>query len=168
MFGFKKRKNKSKNDYSGEPHLVDLVEKIEDNGYGAFLDINNDLGRFVEKNPDCSKMLKMSYGYARRAAVAGMVLQGIMKQADYDYVYKVFNAIQVSTEHTVEFQEEAAKQAYELISSYTNLFKKDGLMLITSLVHQGDPLTPPEGETLDIETLAKLIADIKKKSNALP
>ena len=165
MFGFKKRKNKSKNDYSGEPHLVDLVEKIEDNGCGAFFDINNDLGRFIEKNPDCSKMLKMSYGYARRTAVAGMVLQGIMKQADYDYVYKIFTAIQQATVHTVEFQEEAAKQAYELIASYTSLFNKEALMMIGSVVHQGNPLTPPEGETLDIEMLAKIITNIKKKSN---
>ena len=161
MFGFKKNKN----NYSNEPRLIDVVEKIEDNGHGAFLDINNDLGRFVEKYPDCNDMHKMAYGYARRTAVAGMVLQGIMKQADYDYVYKVFTAIQQTTVHTVEFQEEAAKQAYELIASYTSLFNKEALMMIGSVVHQGNPLTPPEGETLDIEMLAKIIANIKKKSN---
>jgi len=164
MFGFNNKKTKT--DYSSEPRLVDEVKKNEDNGYGPFLDINNDLGIFVEKNPKCANMLLMSYAYARRTAVAGMVLQGIMKQADYDYVYKVFNAMQVNTEHSKEFQEAAAQQAYELIFSYTNLFNKEGLSMITSVVHQGNALVPPNGETIDINVLAKIIADIKNKSNS--
>ena len=32
------------------PRLVDVVEKIENSGYGAFFDINNDLGLFIGKN----------------------------------------------------------------------------------------------------------------------
>jgi hypothetical protein len=168
MFGFRKNKN----NYSNGPRLVDVVEKIEDNGHGAFVDINNDLGRFVEDDKGLSDIHKMAYAYARRVVAAGMVLQGIMPQSHYDYVYKVFISFQgstlpkddIKTEDTVEFQEQAAKQAYELILSYTNLFDAKGLKLLCNLVHLGNAETPNNGEVLSIEELAKLITHVKNKS----
>ena len=152
------------------PRLVDVVEKIENSGYGAFFDINNDLGLFIGKNFEgIDPMLHMSYAYARRAATAGMVLQGIAKQIDYDYVYKIFLAVQNSAdtsttrEQTVEFQKKASGQAVELIASYTSLFDKETLKFIVGAVESGKAFTPPEGETIDIETLATIVNTATQK-----
>ncbi len=145
------------------PRLVDVVDKIENSGGGAFLDVNNDLGLFIGKNVDCDNMLKMSYAYARRYAVAGMVLQGIQTKKDYDRVYQIFQGYQIATtprttrEQTVEFQKKASGQAVELIASYTSLFDKETLKFIVGAVESGKAFTPPEGETIDIETLATIV-----------
>ena len=157
------------------PRLVDLVEKIENSGQGAFLDINNDLGLFIEKNSDCDNLIKMSYAYARRAAVAGMVLQGIVKQEDYDYVYQVFLGIQHATdtstigEQMVDFQDKAVEQSIELIASYTSLFDKKAILSLTNAVHGGGINNQlRESETHNIETIAAVVNDaIKRMSESL-
>jgi hypothetical protein len=46
---------------------------------------------------------------------------------------------------------QAAKQADELILSYTNLFDAKGLKLLCNLVHLGNAETPNNGEVLRIE-----------------
>ena len=152
------------------PRLVDLVEKIENSGQGAFLDINNDLGLFIEKNSDCDSLIKMSYAYARRAAVAGMVLQGIVKQEDYNYVYQVFLGMQQATdtsttgEQMVDFQDKAVEQSIELIASYTSLFDKKAILSLTNAVHGGRINTQlREGETHNIETIAAIVNDVIKR-----
>jgi hypothetical protein len=70
---------------------------------------------------------------------------------------------QANTIHTVKFQEEAYDEAVKLIFSYTSLFDKTALSLIVSLVQDGNVLTPPQGETLDIETIATLVNSAKQK-----
>ena len=150
------------------PRLVDVVEKIENSGYGAFCDINNDLGLFIGKNFEgIDPMLHMSYAYARRAAAAGMVLQGIAKQIDYDYVYKIFLAVQYSAdtsttrEQTVEFQNKATEQSVELINSYTSLFDNEAITFIVGVVQNGNANSYfnnlSEGETYDLETIATIV-----------
>lgn len=154
MFNFLKQK-------SLENSLVKVIVKGEKSGYGAFLDVNNDLAAFFEEVKDYDPLILMTNAYARRVATAGMVLQGIVEKSQFDYVSTVFRATQVSTVHTVEFQEEAYDEAVKLISSYTSLFDKTALSLIVSLVQNEGVLTPPKGETLDIETIATLIHNTK-------
>ena len=150
------------------PRLVDVVEKIENSGHGAFCDINNDLGLFIGKNFEgIDPMLHMSYAYARRAATAGMVLQGIAKQIDYDYVYKIFLSVQNSAdtsttrEQTVEFQNKATEQSVELINSYTSLFDNEAITFIVGVVQNGNANSYfnnlSEGETYDLETIATIV-----------
>lgn len=136
--------------------LVDLVKKAENTGY-VFIDVNNDLGTFIEENEDCDPLIKMAYGYARRYAVAAMYVQGFVKKELYDHVYEVFKGLQLMTGHTVEFQESAAEQAFCLISSYTDLFDKESLRFILSIVHGGEARTPANGEIIDTETLASIV-----------
>ena len=136
--------------------LVDLVKKAENTGY-VFIDVNNDLGTFIEENEDCDPLIKMAYGYARRYAVAAMYVQGFVKKELYDHVYEVFKGLQLMTGHTVEFQESATEQAFCLISSYTDLFDKESLRFILSLVHGGEARTPANGEIIDTETLASIV-----------
>ena len=59
--------------------------------------------------------------------IAALCLQRIVDKEQYNYVYQIFKALQLSTGQTQEFQAEAANQARELIYSYTNLFNKDTL-----------------------------------------
>ena len=159
MFDFLKRKN-------SENSLAKVIVKGEESGYGAFLDINNDLATFFEDAKDIKDfdpLIMMTNAYARRVATAGMVLQGIVEKSQFDYVGTVFRATQANTIHTVEFQEEAYDEAVKLIHSYTSLFDKTALSLIVSLVQDGNVLTPPEGETLDIETIAVLVNSTMQK-----
>jgi|LWDU01.1.fsa_nt_gi hypothetical protein len=156
MFDFLKRKN-------SENSLAEVIVKGEKSGYGAFLDLNNDLAAFFEEVKDYDPLILMTNAYARRVVTAGMVLQGIVEKSQFDYVGTVFKATQVRTIHTVEFQEEAYDEAVKLIHSYTSLFDKTALSLIVSLVQDGNALTPPEGETLDIETIAVLVNSAKQK-----
>ncbi len=157
MFDFLKQK-------SSENSLAKVIIKGEKSGYGAFLDINNDLAAFFEDvNKDYDPLIMMTNAYARRVVTAGMVLQGIVEKSQFDYVGTVFRATQANTIHTVEFQEEAYDEAVKLIHSYTSLFDKTALSLIVSLVQDGNVLTPPEGETLDIETIAVLVNSAKQK-----
>lgn len=114
-----------------------MVEKIENSEYGAFVNINNDLGYFIEKNQDCNSLLKMSYGYARRFAVAGMYLQNIVKIEHYEYVMKVFRGFQQLTDGSVKFQEKAFDQAVELIQSYTEVFDRDAIKFVIFSVENG-------------------------------
>ena len=86
-----------------------------------------------------------------------MYVQGFVKKELYDHVYEVFKGLQLMTGHTVEFQESAAEQAFCLISSYTDLFDKESLRFILSLVHGGEARTPANGEIIDTETLASIV-----------
>jgi hypothetical protein len=157
MFDFLKQK-------SSENSLAKVIIKGEKSGYGAFLDINNDLAAFFEDvNKDYDPLIMMTNAYARRVVTAGMVLQGIVEKSQFDYVGTVFRATQANTIHTVEFQEEAYDEAVKLIHSYTNLFDKQSLSLIVSLVQDGNVLTPSEGEVLEIETIAAIIKSTKQK-----
>ena len=157
MFDFLKQK-------SSENSLAKVIIKGEKSGYGAFLDINNDLAAFFEDvNKDYDPLIMMTNAYARRVVTAGMVLQGIVEKSQFDYVGTVFRATQANTIHTVKFQEEAYDEAVKLIFSYTSLFDKTALSLIVSLVQDGNVLTPPQGETLDIETIATLVNSTKQK-----
>jgi len=70
MFDFLKQKS-SKNS------LADVIIKGEKSGYGAFVDLNNDLAAFFEDtNKDHDPLIMMTNAYARRTVTASMVLQG--------------------------------------------------------------------------------------------
>ncbi|MDP5290866.1 hypothetical protein Q9290_00945 [Oceanimonas sp. CHS3-5] len=99
-------------------NLVQLVEKTDESEYGEFVRINNDLGRLVEKNENLPNDVVMAYGYARRFAVAGMFCQGIVDSDLVVHVTNIFRSLQMSTDQTKEFQNNAAKDALELINDY--------------------------------------------------
>ena len=159
--------------------LIDLVKKIENSGR-PFVDINNDLGYFVEDYyskgktyDDIEPTIYMAYAYARRAAAAGMLLQGIVKQKDYDRVFMIFQEIQnkvdksTTREGTFKFQTKASDQGLELINSYTNLFNKNTISIIVNVAQRGNEDSYfnnlAEGETLSISNLAQMMQNSLKK-----
>lgn len=138
--------------------LVDVVIKQNNSG-NAFTDINNDLGTYIDDNKDCDPLLMMAYGYARRFAIAGLCLQRIINKEQYDYVYQIFKALQLSTGQTQEFQKDAGDQARELIYSYTNLFSKDALNTMVVMVEDDrvELFKSEDGTYIDIKTLASML-----------
>ena len=143
--------------FKTEIRLIDVVKKQNNSG-NVFTDINNDLGFYVDENKECGPMIMMAYAYARRLAVAALCLQRIVDKDQYDYVYQIFKALQLSTGQTQEFQREAADQARELIYSYTNLFSKDALNTMVVMVEDGrfDLSKSADGSYIDTQTLANM------------
>jgi hypothetical protein len=148
---------------SDRSRLVDLVAKNENSIHGIFVNINNDLGDFIEANEDCDDLLKMAYAYARRTAAAGMFIQGVIDREVYDYVSQNFKNFQLATDHTVEFQESACRQAEELIESYTDLFDKESLGVLVTLVERGLDNSFLNGQPQDFMKTVNLIEVLKQR-----
>jgi len=134
--------------------LIDFVEKVIDKGFGPFDCMNEDIGVWTDKYPTIQEkypLIFMASQYARRSAIAVCYLQGLCDRDGVEYVEKVFKATQIvcrgktngSTSPTTwsfeqqtqyAFQEEAMDQGYELIKSYTDLFTKKQINLLTAVV----------------------------------
>ncbi len=125
-------------DSDNELRLIDVVKKISNLHEGIFANINNDLGEYftqgnVSRN---SPIVLMAYAYARRTAAAGLFVQGVFDRGTYKIASSTFTAMQLHTGHTVEFQEEAARQAEELLGSYDSRLDKLTIGHITTMVEQ--------------------------------
>jgi hypothetical protein len=112
--------------------LIDVVRKTNDLDEGIFGNINNDLNDSIKQDSDI--MILMAYGYTRRAVAAGLYLQGIFCRENYDQASNIFKSLQLRTGQSVEFQEEAASQGYELLLSYDPRLTKTFIGKITSIV----------------------------------
>lgn len=124
-------------DDDSELRLIDVIEKTNNLLEGVFANINNDLGEHFStqnKVSSSSPMILMAYAYARRTAAAGLFLQGVFDRETYAIASNTFKAMQLQTGHTVEFQEEAARQANELLSSYDSRLDKQTIGTITTIV----------------------------------
>lgn len=142
---------------SNEKKLIDCVEKIDDSNFGVFTNIMNDLGSYVDKvgNND-TNMRKMGYAYARKMAAAGLCAQGIWGQEEFDYTCTLFKSFQLSTEHTVEFQENAAAQAIELIKSYDPRLTKELQVAITSVMMQDASIAKNYGKIFTVDEIIEI------------
>jgi len=104
--------------------ISSLVEKRSDLALGGFLDMNNDLGSWVEENKDAAPGLFMPYLYARRVAAAGMFAQGIIESEDFLYVENLFFTFMVqvgnkiSHPEQIKFQEDSFDSALALMEKY--------------------------------------------------
>lgn len=112
--------------------LVDVVKKSNNLPDGVFANINNDLNESIKE--DHNIMILMAYGYARRTVAAGLYLQGIFSRENYMQASIIFKNLQLKTGQSVEFQENAAEQADELLLSYSPKLTGDMISLITSVV----------------------------------
>lgn len=111
-----------------EQKLVDVVRKTHNLQCGIFGNISDDLGDlpFSELSP----MVRMAYAYARRFVAAGLYVQGVFSYDQYMYICTVFMSFQITTAkdanllpgEDVSFQEEALRQAVELLITYDNRF----------------------------------------------
>lgn len=111
-----------------EQKLVDVVRKTHNLQCGIFGNISDDLGDlpFSELSP----MVRMAYAYARRFVAAGLYVQVFFSYDQYMYICTVFMSFQITTAkdanllpgEDVSFQEEALRQAVELLITYDNRF----------------------------------------------
>lgn len=100
-----------------DPKLSDVVKKVVRTDY-IFYNINEDLGQAADQVMQSSPHLIMSYGYARRASIAALYLQGFVDRGVFDYVTGIFKALQQRTGHTVEFQEGAGSESIKFMQEY--------------------------------------------------
>ena len=100
-----------------ELRLEDVVDKTADTGF-VFLDMNNDLAECSFDWRNVSPKLLMAYGYARRTIAGALLIQGGIDKDTYTSTESVFRGIQAKTIHTVEFQEEAARDAEAFMATY--------------------------------------------------
>ena len=112
--------------------LIDVVKKNNNLPEGIFANINNDLNDSVTSDNDI--MILMAYGYARRTVAAAIYLQGTFNREHYNQASNVFKSLQLRTGQSIEFQEEAAQQAAELLASYNSRIDKDFIATVTNLV----------------------------------
>lgn len=112
--------------------LINIVKKNNNLPEGIFSNINNDLNDSISMDHDI--MILMAYGYARRTVAAGLYLQGVFNRENYEQASNIFKSLQLRTGQSVEFQEEAAKQADELLFSYDSRINKDFITKTTSIV----------------------------------
>ncbi len=158
---------KAKEVESIRPKLIDIVPKTHNTGY-VFLDINNDVGDVCEVIMGGANDIRMAYGYARRIAFAACHLQGIAEKGGYEHVCTVFKAIQLQTNHSVEFQEQAFSDAIEFIKSYIPLFTS---ILAKNLCLLAQDYEHSQGRLSDGE-LIKSVLDFAfsetKKTNSTP
>jgi len=134
-----------KKDNRNEKRLVDCVEKNNynhsdnDKDKALFTDIMNDLGSYIEKlDVNNEPLLTMAYAYTRRCAAAGLCAQGMWGQEELDYTQNMFLSFQQTTGQTIEFQENAAEQAYELIIDYDSRFNKEILKSMLVVMMKGN------------------------------
>lgn len=100
-----------------ELRLEDVVGKTSDTGY-VFLDMNNDLAQCSFNWHQASPQLLMAYGYARRTIASSLLIQGGVDKETYTHTASLFRDIQSQTIHTVEFQEQAARDAEAFMATY--------------------------------------------------
>lgn len=97
--------------------LGTIVPKVHSTGF-VFGDASNDLGEAVDTIMKSSNLMKMAYGYARRAAAAALYIQGIFDEQQFEHVVAMFKSLQLQTEHSVEFQDAAGAEAASFLQSY--------------------------------------------------
>lgn len=112
--------------------LIDVIKKTNKHNDGAFIDIYSDLNDHIPQTD--SPVIMMAYAYAMRTAAAGLFLQAVIDRDIYNELSMAFKKIQLVTDQTVAFQEEAARQSCELFSSYDDRLDQEAIMIITSMV----------------------------------
>lgn len=109
LFSFRKKTPKES--------LGAMVPKAHNTGF-VFADATNDLGEAADTIMKSSNLMKMAYGYARRAAAAALYIQGVADEQQFQHVVAMFKSLQLQTEHSVEFQESAGAEAATFLQRY--------------------------------------------------
>lgn len=147
---------------SSELKLEDIVKKVFHTGY-IFDEINGDLGAVADEIAQSSKRIFMAYGYARRSAAAALYIQGHIDKEAYDYVHSIFKSIQLRTEHSIEFQEQASADAIAYMQTYHPIINS---IFIKTMISVAQDYEIPPGYLDDddlIEEVLKMINQEEKQ-----
>jgi hypothetical protein len=121
-----------------KPCLEEIVERNSESGY-VFLDMNEDLAHcrynWLEAPPD----IFMAYGYARRTIAGALLIQGVANKDTWNDTVSLFKSIQLQTNHTVNFQEDAAHAADIFMASYDPRINRTVTGLIVGLANVFKP-----------------------------
>ncbi|WP_163390192.1 hypothetical protein [Enterovibrio norvegicus] len=132
-----------------ERKLADIVIKSNQTGY-IFIDIMNDLGGAAEEIMKASNLIQMTYAYARRSAATALYLQGLVDRDVFDHNLSFFNAVQVKTEHSVEFQELSFSEAIEYMQTYNPIITR---MLIKKMAVIASEYVAPNEQLSDTDLI---------------
>lgn len=139
-----------------ELSLVEIVPKVTNSGY-LFWDINDDLGTAAEVIMASTPLNKMAYGYARRAAMAALFIQGVTSADHYAHASSIFKALQVQTGTSVEFQEDAARTCEIFMQTYTNQINSLFLKKVIAISLEYEI---PDGRMTDADFFAAVVDTI--------
>lgn len=143
--------------------LITAVKKLDRGEDGVFARIQNDLGTYIAEVGETEDNLrKMAYAYARRASAAGLYLQGVWGREDYAYAFTMFKKFQLVTQQSINFQNEAAHQAAELLKSYNTRLSLNLISHMIGVVESGDLLNQNMVFTDDfvLDLMEKTIANV--------
>ena len=148
--------------------LEELIDKKYNLMEGVLGNISNDLNDGMAKLEislddanDEEKLIKMSYAYARRTAAAGLFLQGVFSRQDFQHAQQFFQAIQIQTIHTVDFQEDAADIATKFLLSYdSRLTKKLSTNLVLIAMEEEAISLYDMGRQITFDNLYETIASL--------
>jgi hypothetical protein len=135
--------------------LASIVPKQCQTDY-VFGNIINDLGASVETIMQHSKLIQMTYAYARRSAATVLYIQGVIDLNAYDHNLAFFKSMQLTTGHTVEFQEQAFSDAVDYMQTYSPAITRLFVQYAASIAQS---CTPPKGVFSDSEII-KMIVDV--------
>jgi hypothetical protein len=137
---------------SYEPKLAEVAPKVTQTGY-LFWNINDDLGTAAEQIMKGPPHIRMAYGYARRAAVAAMYVQGLVDKDTHSHVSSIFKALQHQTEQSIEFQEKAGAESISFMQSYHYLISS---MFVRKVISIAQDYEIPPRRLSDAELFAEV------------
>lgn len=136
--------------------LVEVVPKATKTGF-VFWNINDDLGKASEDIMASTPLVKMTYGYARRSAMAALHIQGLVNADQYAHATAIFKSLQVQTGRTVEFQENAARLSDEFMQTYareiSGLFTKKVIAISLDYEFTGERMNDADFFAEVVETI---------------
>lgn len=135
-----------------EPWLAEMVPKVTKTDY-LFWNINDDLGIAAERIIKGPLHIIMAYGYARRAAVAAMYVQGLVNKDTYSHVSSIFKALQQQTEQSVEFQENAGAESVAFMQSYHYMINS---MFVRKVISIAQDYEVPPGRLSDADLFSEV------------
>lgn len=143
-------------DYSSPIILASIVPKQCQTDY-IFGNIINDLGASVEIIMQHSKLIQMTYAYARRSAATVLYIQGVIDLNAYDHNLAFFKSMQLTTGHTVEFQEQAFSDSVDYLQTYSLAITR--LLVQTAAAIAQSPSRVPPKRILSDSEIIKIIID---------
>lgn len=135
--------------------LANIVNRKNQTGY-LFGNIINDLGESVEVIMQNSKLIQMTYAYARRSAATVLYIQGVIDLNAYDHNLAFFKSMQLTTGHTVEFQEQAFSDSVDYMQTYSPAITRL-LIQTAAAIAQSPSRIPPKGIFSDSKIIKILI-----------
>jgi hypothetical protein len=130
-----------------EINLYNIVKRTNKTGY-MYADIINDLGESAEEIMKNSKLIQMTYAYARRSAATALYLQGLIDEDVYDHNLSFFKAVQAKTDHSVKFQEKSFSDSVTYMQTYNPVITR---MLVKQMAIIAKKFENPEDKLIDKE-----------------